>query len=168
MKSSLRRLFGKGFVLIFPMMVSCRIHESGRNDAAASRSVKDSVRQMMARIAADVSNNGPIAWLTYFEDTTAFFMASDGRLVFQDHRSARDFIENTLPKIIHKINLRWVQIRVDSLSPALAAVAASFHEDITDTAGKVLPSEGYFTGIAEQAPDGWQLRNAHWSIVKKE
>jgi len=37
--------------------------------------------------------------------------------------------------------------------------------DITDTAGKMSSSDGYFTGIAEQTALGWQLLNAHWSMI---
>jgi hypothetical protein len=68
-----------------------------------------------------------------------------------------------------------IQIDLFDLNPkekavGIAGVAAIFHEDITDFAGRKIPSDGYFTGIAHQTSQGWQLQNAHWSIIptKKE
>ena len=119
---------------------------------------------MVEMIAKDVTREGPVAWLRYFENTPGFFMASGGNLAFPDNDSATNFIKNDLVKIISKIELRWSNIRIDPLTPAFANVAANFHEDITDSTGKKM-TDGYFTGVAERAPQGWQLRNAHWSYL---
>jgi hypothetical protein len=128
--------------------------------------VADSVNRMMQGIARDITANGPSAWLIYFEDSPDFFMASDGKLAFQDHESARLFIENTLVKNISHINLIWSDIRIDPLTPGLASAGATFHEEISDSAGKITPYDGYFTGVAERTDRGWQLRSAHWSSLK--
>lgn len=92
-------------------------------------------------------------------------MASEGQLVFPNNDSAKNFIKNTLVKSISKIELHWNNIRVDPLTTRLAGIAANFHEDITDYEGKKITEDGYFTGIAHQTPQGWQLRNAHWSVI---
>lgn len=129
--------------------------------------VQDSVRLMVDLIARNVSLNGPVAWLRYFEDTPGFFMASGGQLVFPNNDSAEKFINNVLIKSIAKIELRWSNIRIDPLTSKFAVIAANFHEDITDSAGTKLPMDGYFTGIAHQTSQGWKLHNAHWSIKGK-
>ena len=127
--------------------------------------IRDSVQIMTQSISKDISLEGPGAWLKYFENTADFFMASEGRLVFPNNDSAANFIKNTLVKTIRKIDLRWNNLRIDPLSSKLAGISADFHEDITDNTGKKIAEDGYFTGIAEQTPQGWKLRNAHWSVV---
>ena len=83
--------------------------------------VRDSVQIMAESIAKDVSREGPVAWLRYFENTPGFFMASEGRLVFPNNDSATNFIKNTLVKSISKIELHWNNIRIDPLTFNLRA-----------------------------------------------
>ncbi len=132
--------------------------------AGQQAKVKAGVQQLADSIAADITRDGPIAWLKYFEDSPEFFMASDGQLVFADHQTADKFITGTLIKNISKINLNWNSMRIDALSPEFAQIASGFHEDLTDSKGKITSFDGYFTAIAQQTPKGWMLRNAHWSI----
>ena len=127
--------------------------------------VKDSVQLMAESIAKDISREGPIIWLRYFENTPDFFMAADGQLEFPNIDTATNFINNILIKIMPKIQLRWSNIRIAPLTAKLASVSAVYHEDITDPTGKTTPHDGYFTGIAHQTPQGWKLRNAHWSSM---
>ena len=127
--------------------------------------VQDSVRVLTTLIARDVSSEGPAAWLRYFENSPGFFMASDGQLVFPNNDSATSFIKNKLIKSMDKIVLTWNDMRIDPLTSKLACIASAYHEEITYVDGKKMPANGYFTGIAEQTPLGWQLRNAHWSLM---
>jgi ketosteroid isomerase-like protein len=129
--------------------------------------IRDSVSQMTANIARDISAKGPAAWLDYFDDTPDFFMASNGQLVFKDYTAARAFIQNSLVRVISKINLRWHQVRIDAFSPDVAAVGADFHEDLTDIKGQTTAVDGYFTATAHHTANGWKLRNAHWSLNPK-
>ncbi len=59
-------------------------------------SVKDSATNFMNSIAAKVTAQGPSAWLSLFEDTPEFFMASDGTLALNGYDSAKIFINNVL------------------------------------------------------------------------
>jgi hypothetical protein len=127
-------------------------------------SVKDSAGAMAAAIARDISKDGPMAWLRYFDDASPFFMASDGQLVFPDHQAASKFISEVLVRQIRHIDLKWNNLRIDSLTTGMALIASDFHEDITDSTGKSIAFDGYFTGIAQQTPGAWKLRDAHWSI----
>ena len=146
---------------LFTFIISC----SNNTETYTSNqfaAVRDSVQKMAGSIAKDIACEGPVAWLRYFENTPEFFMASEGQLVFPNNDSAKNFIKNTLVKSISKIELHWNNIRVDPLTTRLAGISANFHEDITDYEGKKIAEDGYFTGIAHQTPQGWQLRNAHW------
>jgi len=129
--------------------------------------VKDNVQQTMAAIARDVSTKGPVAWLTYFERTPGFFMASEGGVAFADNKTAAIFINDSLPKYIRTIQLQWQNIKIDPLTTALASVGAEYHENITAISGAMNSEHGYFTAVAEKTAGGWQLRNLHWSVVCK-
>ena len=132
--------------------------------------VMDSVQLMVDSIAKAISHDGPIAWIRYFENSPDFYMASEGQLAFTNNDSLANFLKTTYTKSVSKIELSWNHVRIDPFTSKIAAVAAIFHEDITDFAGRKTPSDGYFTGIAHQTSQGWQLQNAHWSIIptKKE
>jgi hypothetical protein len=145
------------------LVVSCKRNHA-KLSAADRALVKDSVTNMAANIAADISKNGPRAWLNYFEDSPDFFMANEGQLVFQDYQSSKTFILNTVVKNILQIKLRWEHLRIDPLTSRLASIGADFHEDQTNASGKNLSIDGYFTGIAHYDGHRWKLRNAHWSI----
>jgi hypothetical protein len=159
-----KTLFPLTFIIF---LISCSSKRSALNSSQIS-AVRDSVLIMTESIAASVSQQGPVAWLHYFEDTANFYMASEGRLVFPNHDSAGSFINNTLVRTIRKIELQWHGIRIDPLTTDFAGIAASFHEDITDSTGKKIPEDGYFTGLAHQTSAGWKLMNAHWSIIPKQ
>ena len=66
--------------------------------------VRDSLQIMAESIAQDISREGPLAWLKYFENTPDFFMASEGELVLANYYSATNFIINSLLKTSIKLN----------------------------------------------------------------
>ncbi len=120
---------------------------------------------MALHIADDLYKQGPIAWVTYFEKTPQFYMASGGMLAFPNNDSATAFVKNILAKNIKNIQLTWNDMRVDPLTPQLAGLAATYNEVLNGTDGKQILATGYFTAVAEKTAEGWQLRNLHWSII---
>jgi hypothetical protein len=133
-------------------------------DPASAAQVTNGVREMMGSVARDVTAQGPSAWRRYFADDPSFFMASEGRLVFATPEAARKGIEE-LEHSIARIELRWGDdLRVEPLTPALAFVAVPWHEVRLDAAGQSVSESGYFTGLVEYGANGWQFRNAHWSV----
>lgn len=147
------------------VLLACNSYTDSLTQQQSSE-VKDSVQNMMDLIAKDISHDGPIAWQKYFEDTPDFFMASDGQLVFPNSDSAKTFIKNTLVKQILKIELHWGNVRIDPLNNKFAVVGATWNEYLTDFTNKTISQSGYFTGVAEKTLQGWELRNAHWSVTK--
>ena len=136
-----------------------------RSAAAGAANVADSVRSFMQTVAREVTRDGPAAWRRQFADDTAFFMASEGRLVFSSAATAGKGID-ALTHVIAHIELRWgADVRVDPLGPGLAMVGASYTEMRADTAGHRVDEVGYFTGLAEHRAEGWRFRDAHWSVV---
>ena len=130
---------------------------------ADASSVEGAVRSFMARVAHDVTQEGPSAWATAFADGPSFFMAVDGQLVFPSGAAARAALPEVARAIPH-IELVWGQdMRVDVLTPSLAVVATSWREVRMDAAGHHVDEKGFFTAVAESLDGRWQLRNAHWS-----
>jgi hypothetical protein len=127
--------------------------------------IADSVGAFADSVARGVTRDGPGAWRRYFADTAAFFMASEGQLVFPNSDSATRGIAG-LPQFIAHLELRWNGgVRVDALAPGLAMMAAPYHEVRVDPAGHRVEESGYFTGLVEHRPGGWQFRDAHWSVL---
>lgn len=165
--STFNKIHRKTFIAVFfiiGIIASCKPDKAHPITPEQSATVKTNITQLADSIAFNITKNGPIAWLKYFDHSPAFFMVSDGQLVFPDQQAADKFITGTLVKGISKIDLSWNNLRVDVLSPDMALMAAGFHEDITDSKGITTQYNGYFTGIAQQTNKGWQLRDAHWSI----
>jgi hypothetical protein len=118
---------------------------------------------MAASIARDLSRDGPLAWLRYF-DEDRFLLAVDGKLQLDGIAAARVFLEQYAKGVSH-LQLTWTDVRVDVLGPHSASLAASYREAMTDTTGHTLEPSGYFTGVAVKTPAGWKLRIAHWSSI---
>jgi hypothetical protein len=117
----------------------------------------------MATVAHDVTQEGPLAWNRYFEDSRAFFMAVNGQMAFANGAAARNGIQNVALSLKH-IDLKWGDdLRVDPLTPELAVVAAPWQEIQIDSTGHRVDETGFFTGLAEFRDGRWQFRNAHWS-----
>ncbi len=119
---------------------------------------------MAAAISRDLHTEGPNAWLRHFGRSPGFFMASDGTLAFPNNDSATVFVHQFATSM-RRLELHWGTLRIDSLAPAVAQLAAPFDEVMVDTAGHETKISGYFTGVAVRGDSGWVLRNAHWSIV---
>jgi hypothetical protein len=145
------------------ILAGCQSNEPSLPDAAASQKIQAAVRLLADSISHDVTQEGPNAWLRYFERTPHFFMASTGNLMFPDYDSAARFVPRYSAGM-RRIKLTWSDVRIDPLSTRLASMGATFREVITDSTEHQLQTEGYFTAVAEETPSGWRLRNAHWSM----
>jgi hypothetical protein len=147
-------------------MSACRFEVPRRPTFSPTQAsaVADSARTFLEQVASGVTREGPAAWRRYFTDS-AFFMASEGQLVFSSGAAAAQGIQ-ALTHLIRRIELTWGDsLRIDPIGPGFAVVGASYREVRVDTAGHRVDEAGYFTGLAEHRPVGWQLRDAHWSVL---
>ncbi len=153
--------------LAFCVFLISACHCSNKEFTTADKAlVKDSVNKFMTDIAIGITAKGPSAWLTYFQNDAAFFMADDGKLASPGYDSSRRFITNTLVKTIRKINLKWSDTRIDPLAIGIASVGSNYHEDITIANGATILFNGYFTAVVIQTDEGWKIRSLHWSEFK--
>jgi len=133
--------------------------------AARKAAVEHEVRQFAATVSRDITVEGPAAWEKHFEDSPAFFMASEGKLAFPDRPAASEAIEE-LKRTIQHLELSWGDdLRVDPLTPEFAVVASSWHEVQSDKQGHQTTESGFFTGLVERRNGQWQFRDAHWSVA---
>ena len=132
---------------------------------ARKTAVEQEVRQFVGAVSRDITQQGPAAWEKHFAESPAFFMASEGKLVFPNRQAATQAI-GELSHTIQHIELTWEDyLRVDALTPEFAVVASSWHEVQVDKEGRQTIESGYFTGLAERHDGQWKFRNAHWSGV---
>ncbi|MEO8200071.1 MAG: nuclear transport factor 2 family protein [Gemmatimonadota bacterium] len=113
----------------------------------------------------DPARDGVSGWLPHFRRDASFFMASDGDLVFSSNAVA-DSVVAIRATTLRAIDLRWMDSRIDSLTPDSAVFAARFTEALADSSGQVQNIHGYFTAVAERQATDWQFRNLHWSLAK--
>jgi hypothetical protein len=130
-------------------------------DEAAS--VDQAVRGFMQAVSHSVTQDGPMAWIKYFDGSPAFFMAVNGQMAFPNAATAQEGTRKFAQTIRH-IELKWGDdLRVDALTNELAVVAVSWSEIQVDNAGHSVTETGYFTGLAEYREEQWKFRDAHWS-----
>ena len=152
--------------VMMSLSISCR-HLPLQNPAERTKE-QDQVILFIHSIEATVTAKGPLAWLTFFDNSPAFLMANDGVLVFHNYEEARSAITTVLINSIRKISLQYDNIRIDALQQDIAGVAADFHEILTNAAGKNNSYNGFFTAIAVQTSQGWKFRNVQWSTVRTQ
>jgi hypothetical protein len=124
--------------------------------------VEQDMRALMQSVARDVTEQGPLAWLKYFEARPSFFMAVNGQMAFANGSAAKDGTQSFARTIQH-MELRWEDLRVDPLTSEFAMVAAPWREIRVDQAGHRIEDTGFFTALAEFRDGRWQVRDAHWS-----
>jgi hypothetical protein len=126
-------------------------------------SVDQAVRAFMLAVSHSVTQDGPMAWIKYFDSSPAFFMAVNGQMAFANATAAQEGTR-TFAQTVPHIELKWGDdLRVDPLTNEFAVVAVSWREIQVDTAGHSVTETGYFTGVAEYRDGRWQFRDAHWS-----
>jgi hypothetical protein len=153
--------------MVAVILAVCVLGAAGTNRSQSVTSddalmVKRGVEEFMQTVSHSVTQEGPLAWLKYFEESPTFFMAVNGQMAFPDGASAQEGTRK-FAQTIRRLELAWGDVRVDPLTNHLAVVAASWHETQVDNTGHSVNETGYFTGLAEYRDGRWQFRNAHWS-----
>ena len=121
-------------------------HSVTPNEAAG---VDQAVGKFMQTVSRSVTQDGPLAWIKFFDASPAFFMAVNGKMEFPSAVAAEDGTRK-FAQTISKIELQWANdLRVDPLTNEFAIVAVSWREIQVDTAGHSVTETGYFTGLVE-------------------
>lgn len=135
------------------------------HDPPAASPVSGEALAFMNDVALGVTRDGPIAWKRYFASGPEFYMASEGRLVFDGGEAARKAIDE-LTRTVERIELRWGEpIRADALTATRVLISAPYYERIVSRSGTTTDEQGWLTGLAEEGPEGWRFLNLHWSVA---
>jgi len=130
---------------------------------ASAAAIDESARRFMHTVAHDVTQEGPLAWLKFFDTGPGFFMAVNGQLAFPNAAAAKEGTQN-FARTINRIELTWGNdLRVDTLTTELSVIAASWREILVDKAEHRIEEAGYFTALVEYREGSWRFRDAHWS-----
>lgn len=130
--------------------------------AEASEPPAETAEAYFASIPATLAVRGPEAWLTFFEETPAFFMASDGMTAFADRADAEAFLAEFAPRV-ETLSLRWIEPRFEVLAPDVVAVVSAYDEEITMVDGTVSTFGGQVSGVLRRTAGAWRLQHLHWS-----
>ncbi len=126
--------------------------------------VADSARELAARMAADVSARGYRGFPAAMDSAPGYLWAYNGFIPFAGYdamaRWARDPAEPHAPE-----TFAWDSVRVLALAPGVAAVAGTYTETQTDSAGKPKTEKAVFTAVAVHRAEGWRFTNAHTSTL---
>jgi len=152
------------FAFLYCIIACCNSSHSSSNET--SFKMKEEVILMLDSVRNDIGWNGPIKWIKYFEDTSAFYMASEGKLVFSDYNAAKKFITDTLVHKVSGIVLDWQNINIDSICENTVAINTYYHEDLMIINDSAIHEMGYCTAIADRTNTGWKFRTLHWSVSK--
>lgn len=124
--------------------------------------VVSQVVEFMEGIPPALAAQGPRGWLQKFEHGPAFRMLSDGRVVLPSIDSAEAFL-TSFSLSVRSLELTWDQLTVAPLGAGLATVAAGYREAVRDSSGIVTHTTGTFRGVVRDGPQGWRLRELHWT-----
>jgi len=126
--------------------------------------ITDSVRQMAAGLAAEVSAHGYRGFPAAMDSAPGYVWAYNGFLPFTSYDSmaawARSGPEPSRPEVF-----AWDSVRVEALAPGIAHFAAGYSETVTDSAERSTTERGVITGVLVHRPDGWKFANAHTSTL---
>jgi hypothetical protein len=150
------------FVALMPLASpGCGVAPQALTPAHAA-TVRAEALAYVASLPDDLARDGPAGWLPHFAADGSFSMASDGALTFPSLEAARAEIGRFAPTIA-RMELRWIDPRVDVLTHDLAAFAAGYDEVLTDIDGRDATYAGYVTGLLARTRAGWRIRRLHWS-----
>ena len=92
----------------FAACVLCTAGASPSNSATpdGAASVDQAVRAFMQTVSHSVTQDGPLAWIKYFDASPAFFMAVNGQMAFPNSAAAQEGTRKFAQTIRH-IELKW-------------------------------------------------------------
>ncbi len=132
--------------------------------AARQAALADSVREVTARLAADITAHGYRAFAPVMDSAPGYLWAYNGAIPFASFDSMAAWTRST-PEPRLAETFAWDSIRVVAIAPGVAAVAGTYQENAPDRTGEPGTVKGVFTAIALHRAGGWKFTDAHTSTV---
>lgn len=126
--------------------------------------VADSVRELAAGLAAQVSAHGYRGFPATMDSAPGYLWAYNGFLPFASYDSMAAWTRSE-PEAATREVFAWDTIRVNVIAPGIAGFAAGYSETRPDSTGTPRTERGFFTAIAVHRPGGWKFTTAHTSTL---
>jgi hypothetical protein len=131
---------------------------------AQRAAVEDSVREVTARLAAEISAHGYRAFVPVMDSAPGYVWAYNGFLPFTSFDSMAAWARSG-PEPASPETFAWDSVRIEALAPGIATVATTYVESLPDSAGRPKTEKGAFTAVALHRADGWKFTDAHTSTL---
>jgi len=126
--------------------------------------VVDSVTAQLYDLANWMSSQGAgRAFPSFFDSTTGFVQAADGRITSPSYDSLVARYRDWTPPAGGQLS--WDTVRVEALGPGLAHFMGAFTESFTPPTGQAYVGHGVMSGVAVSRPGGWKIAALHTSVV---
>jgi hypothetical protein len=155
---------GLGVVVLVGGLVAACTPAAPPFTPAHRAAVDDSVREVTARLAAEISAHGYRAFVPVMDSAPGYVWAYNGFLPFTSFDSMATWARSS-PEPEGPETFAWDSVRIEALAPGLAAVAATYSETAPDRTGNPGTERGVFTAVAVHRADGWKFTDAHTSTL---
>jgi hypothetical protein len=155
---------GLGVVVLVGGLVAACTPAAPPFTPAHRAAVDDSVREVTARLAAEISAHGYRAFVPVMDSAPGYVWAYNGFLPFTSFDSMAAWARRD-PEPESPETFAWDSVRVEPLAPGIAVVAATYTETRPDSAGRPNTEQGAFTAVALHRADGWKFTDAHTSTL---
>jgi len=153
-----------GTVVVASLLVASCQPSAPAFGPAQREALADSVRELAARMAADVSAHGYRGFVQAMDSAPGYAWAYNGFLPFTSFDSmaawARTDPEPKVPEVF-----AWDSVRVEPIAPGVAGLAATYAETRPDSTGAPKTEKGVFTAVAVHRAGGWKFTAAHTSTL---
>ena len=155
----LRRLFA------LALLAACAPAGTPTLTDAHRTAIADSVRELAAGLAAQVSAHGYRGFPPAMDSAPGYVWAYNGFIAFASFDSMVVWTWSE-PESKTREVFAWDSVRIQVLAPGVAGLAATFSETRPDSAGTLKTEQGVFTAVAVHRASGWKLTTAHTSMLQ--
>lgn len=151
-------------VVLLALLAACAPAGARRLTDAQRAAIADSVRELAAGMAAQVSAHGYRGFAPAMDSVPGYVWAYNGSIPFTAFDSMRVWTRTDPEPRVPEI-FAWDTLRIQVLAPGVAGFAANYTETHTDSTGATKTEKGVFTAVAVHRPGGWKFTTAHTSTL---
>jgi len=146
------------------LLVACAPAGVPQLTGAHRAAIADSVRQLAAGLAAQVSAHGYRGFPATMDSMPGYLWAYDGIIPFTSFDSMAAWTRSE-PEANTREVFAWDTLRIQVIAPGVAGFAAGYSETRPDSTGAAKTEKGIFTAVAVHRPGGWKFTTAHTSTL---
>jgi hypothetical protein len=125
-------------------------------DAANRDTIVREVEDMFGRYFSDIKKSGLTAEFSYLDASDDFFWVPPGHTSALTYDSVRTILVDNADAF-RRIDYTWERVRINPLSPELAAYTGIISGSLVDTAGNTTRVHMTESGVVIKRLDGWKI-----------